>query len=495
VRRYTTPCRALPREAEAPAGETEKRRLLASYVAFNDNPNRRKISLGKSTPGASMTNPNPPLKMKQNIALLALCQAVFNTSTGVVMSVSALVGLALASNNALATLPHALQWEATAAFSIPLAFIMRRFGRKAGFIFGALMGSTGALVAAIAIFQGSFSLYLVAILFFGAYTISGHSFRFAAAEVADDKWRSIAISLVVGGGIVAAFVGPEISKWTHDVAATWLGNESFARAVEFICGPSIALVTAEPGSRNPPYQFASTFLVLAFIPLLLIAVVSFIQFPPMVKQTFETSGRSLRTIARQPAFVVAVLCAVIGWGVMVLMMAATPLAMVKEYGYSYVDAALVVQWHMFGMYAPSFFTGWLIGRIGLINVLIAGLILSSAAALIGLSGHSLAFFLAANICVGMGWNFLFVGSTTLLTKTYRPEEKNKSQGLNDALVFQSVAVFSFSAGLLHNSMGWESICFVLLPFIAIVFAAVLYLKLKPGAAPAGLGRPGVTAAE
>jgi MFS family permease len=447
-----------------------------------------------------MTDPSSPLRMKRNIALLAVCQAVFNTSTGVVMSVSALVGLALASNNALATLPQALQWEATAAFSIPLAFIMRRFGRKAGFVFGALMGSTGALVAAIAIFQGSFALYLVAILFFGAYTISGHTFRFAAAEVANDKWRSIAISLVIGGGVVAAFVGPEISKWTHDVSAAWLANESFARAVEFICGPGIAAVTAtgaaaDAASRTPPYQFASTFVVLAFIPLILIVVVSFIRFPPVVKQTFETSGRSLRTIAKQPAFVVAVLCAVIGWGVMVLMMAATPLAMVKEYGYDYVDAALVVQWHMFGMYAPSFFTGWLIGRIGLLNVLIAGLVLSLAAALIGLSGHSLAFFLIANICVGMGWNFLFVGSTALLTKTYRPEEKNKSQGLNDALVFQSVAVFSFSAGLLHNAIGWESICVVLLPFIAIVFAAVLYLKFKPGAAPEGMGRPAVAAAE
>ena len=444
-----------------------------------------------------MTNPNPPLKMKRNIALLAVCQAVFNTSTGIVMSVSALVGLALASNSALATLPQALQWEATAALSIPLAYIMRRFGRKAGFIFGALMGSTGALIAAMAIFQGSFALYLVAILFFGAYTISGHSFRFAAAEVADDKSRSIAISLVIGGGLVAAFVGPEISKWTHDVAAAWLDNDSFARAVEFICGPGIAAVTAaaEPGSRTPPYQFASTFLVLAFIPLLLIAVVLCVRFPPVVKQTFETSGRALGTIARQPAFVVAVLCAVIGWGVMVLMMSATPLAMVKEYGYSYVDAALVVQWHMFGMYAPSFFTGWLIGKIGLLNVLIAGLVLSLAAALIGLSGHSLAFFLAANICVGMGWNFLFVGSTALLTKTYRPEEKNKSQGLNDALVFQSVAAFSFSAGLLHNAIGWESICIVLLPFIAIVFVAVLYLKFKPGAAPEGAVRPTVAAAE
>jgi MFS family permease len=472
-----------------------KRSPLAIQMTLSHDQTRRAVSLGEPRFGALMANPDQPFKMKQNVALLALCQAVFNTSTGVVLSVSALVGLALASNNSLATLPQALQWEATAALSIPLAFIMRRFGRKAGFIFGALMGSTGALLAAIAIFQGSFIMYLVAILFFGAYTIAGHSFRFAAADVSDDKWRSIAISLVVGGGLVAAFVGPEISKWTHDVAATWLDNESFARAVEFICGPGIAVATAESGSRSPPYQFASTFVVLAFIPLLLIVVVSLVRFRPMVEQTFETSGRSLGTIAGQPAFVVAVLCAVIGWGVMVLMMAATPLAMVKEYGYGYESAALVVQWHMFGMYAPSFFTGWLIGKIGLLNVLIAGLILSSTAALIGLSGHSLAFFLAANVCVGMGWNFLFVGSTTLLTETYRPEEKNKSQGLNDALVFQSVAAFSFSAGLLHNAMGWESICVVLLPFIAIVFVAVLYLKFKPGAAPAGMGRPGAAAAE
>jgi MFS family permease len=395
----------------------------------------------------------------------------------------------------LATLPQALQWEATAALSIPLAFIMRRFGRKAGFIFGTLMGSMGALLAAIAIFQGSFATYLVAIVFFGAYTISGHSYRFAAADVANEKWRSIAISLVVGGGVIAAFVGPEISKWTHDVASDWLGNESFARAIEFICGPGIIAIATEPGSRTPPYQFASTFVILVFIPLILIGVVSFVKFPEKAETKFADSGRPLVKIATQPGYIVAVLCAAIGWGVMVLMMAATPLAMVREYGHPYEAAAFVVQWHMFGMYSPSFLTGWLIGRFGLLNVLIAGLMLSATAAIIGLSGHTLGFFLVANICVGMGWNFLFVGSTTLLTKTYNPEEKNKSQGLNDALVFQSVAAFSFSAGLLHNAMGWESICLVLLPFIAIVFVAVLYLKFKPGAAPVGLGRPSAAAAE
>lgn len=444
-----------------------------------------------------MAESDQPLKMKRNVALLSLCQAIFNTSTGVVLSVSALVGLALAANKSLATLPQALQWEATAAFAIPVAMIMRRFGRKAGFIFGALMGSVGGLLAAIAIFQGSFALYLVAIFFFGAYTISGQSYRFAAADVANEKWRSIAISLVVGGGVVAAFVGPEISKWTHDVAANWLGNEAFAKAVEFICGPGIALAATTTGADNAsiPYQFASTFVVLAFIPLLLIAVVSVVKFPQKAEQKFDNSGRSLSEIASQPAFIVAVLCAVIGWGVMVLMMAATPLAMVKEYGFDYEAAALVVQWHMFGMFAPSFFTGWLIGRFGLLNILVAGLVLSASAAVIGLSGHSLTFFLAANICVGTGWNFLFVGSTALLTKVYRPEEKNKSQGLNDALVFQSVAAFSFSAGLLQEAVGWTLVCTVLLPFVAIVFIAVLWLKYSPGAAPAGLGRSKAAAAE
>lgn len=442
-----------------------------------------------------MTDPNARPKMKRNIALLALCQATFNSSTGVVLSISALVGLALAPDASYATLPQALQWEATAAFSIPLAFVMRKFGRKAGFVVGALFGLAGALMAAIAILQGSFALYLAAIVLFGAYTISGQTYRFAAADVAIEKWRSIAISLVIGGGVVAAFVGPEIAKLTHHLTASWLENDSFARAVEFICGPGIAAATASVAGSNPPYQFASTFIVLAFIPLILIAVISIVKFPSKTKKKFDNSGRSLRTIATQPSFIVAVLCAVIGWGVMVLMMAATPLAMVREYGHSFEQAATVAQWHMVGMFAPSFFTGWLISRFGLLNILIAGLVLCTIAALIGMSGGTMGYFLAANFCVGTGWNFLFVGSTALLTRVYRPEEMNKSQGLNDALVFQSVAAFSFSAGLLHNSVGWTTVCMVLIPFIVVVFIAVLWLKFTLGAIPAGFERPGATAVE
>jgi len=433
--------------------------------------------------------------MKRNVALLALCQAMFNSSSGVVLSVSALVGLALAPSPSYATLPQALQWEATAAFSIPLAFIMRNLGRKTGFIIGALFGSAGAMVAASAIFQGSFLMYLTAIVLFGAFTISGQTYRFAAADVATEKWRSVAISLVIGGGVVAAFIGPEIAKLTHHLAGAWLQNDPFARAVEFICGPGVAAASDAKAGSNPPYQFASTFVVLAFIPLLLIGIVSIVQFPPRVVEKFDNTGRSLRTIATQPAFIVAVLCAVIGWGVMVLMMAATPLAMVREFGHSFEQAATVAQWHMVGMFAPSFFTGWLIGRFGLLNILIAGLVLSTTAALIGLSGGTMTHFLAANVCVGTGWNFLFVGATALLTKVYRPEEKNKSQGLNDALVFQSVAAFSFSAGMLQSAVGWTTVCMLLIPFVVVVFIAVLWLKFAPGAAPAGLGRAPAAAAE
>jgi MFS family permease len=441
-------------------------------------------------------SPEPTGKpgMKKNVALLALCQALFNSSTGVVLSVSALVGLALASDKSLATLPQALQWEATAAFSIPLAMIMRRFGRRTGFIFGALMGSAGALIAAVAIFQGSFELYLVAIIFFGAYTISGQTYRFAAADVADEKWHGIAISLVIGGGVLAAFIGPEISKWTHDVSSLWLGNETFAKVIEFICGPGITAAAKVAPGENPPYQFGVTFIVLAFLPILLIFMVSLVGFPKKEEQKFENSGRPLGEILRQPGYVVAVLCAVIGWGVMVLMMAATPLAMVQEYGHTFVDTAFIAQWHMFGMFAPSFFTGSLIKKCGLLNVLLAGLVLSSTAALIGMSGGTIEHFWFANICVGCGWNFLFVGATHLLTKMYHPEEKAKAQGMNDFMVFQSVAAFSLSAGLLQNSVGWTTVCMLLLPCVAVVFVAVLYLKFVPGAAPPGLGRPAAPAA-
>lgn len=393
--------------------------------------------------------------MRRNVALLAVCQALANISSGVLLAMAALVGYALATEKALATLPHAIQWEAVAASSIPVALLMRRLGRKSAFGIGALVGGLAALIGALAIFQHEFWIYAAATAVFGFFTATAQQLRFAAAEVADEAFRPKAISLVIAAAVIAAFVGPEIAKWTWQAV--------------------------------PDYDFAGTFLVLVFIPLLIILVIRFVRFPPRRERaTAAEPPRPITAIARQPGFVVAVLSATMGWGVMVLMMSATPIAMTAWCGYTTRDAMFVVQWHMVGMFAPGFVTGWLITRFGVLNVLLMGLALTATAATIGFAGNSIAHFTIANICVGAGWNFLFVAGTALLTHVYRRGEGAKVQGVNDMLVFQTVALFSFFGGWTQINLGWYTVCAVIMPFIAAVAIAVLWLKLTPGAAPPGL---------
>ena len=434
-----------------------------------------------------------PQHMKRNVFLLATCQALFNTSTGVLIAVAALVGYKLADDKAIATLPQALQWLSTAAFAIPVAIMMRRLGRRTGFTVSALFGIAGALVAAMSIFQHSYWLFVCATLLFGGFTAASQHYRFAAAEVSSLSFRSKAISLVIGGGVVAAFAGPEISKWTYNLADGWMGGDSFSAAVAFICGPGV--LNLPDRVPDAPYQFAGTFLVLAFIPIFLIAVIRAIRFPSVKEETHTEPARPLGEIMAQPGFIVAVLCAVIGWGIMVLMMTATPIAMKAEFGHHETDAMFVVQWHMVGMFAPSFITGSLIARYGLLNVLLAGLVLSASSAIAGAMGGTISHFWLANVLVGMGWNFLFVGGTALLTYTYRPSERARAQGVNDFMVFGAVAIFSGTSGWIQSVMGWTTVCYVVAPFIVAVFLAVLWLKLSPGAAPEGLGRRPVVAGE
>lgn len=439
-------------------------------------------------------NAAPP-HMKRNVGLLITCQALFNTSTGIMLAVAALVGFMLAPEGQkwLATAPHGVQWLSTAAFAIPVAMLMRRLGRKAAFILCSVLGSLGALVAAGAIFWHEFWVFMLATVIFGGFTAASQHYRFAAAEVASDAFRSTAISLVIGGGVFAAFAGPEIAKWTHDIAAGWMEGDAFSRAVAFICGPGA--LNPPPNVGEVPYQFAGTFLVMTLVPLVLICIVSLIRFPPMPPEARDEAPRRISTIASQPAFVVAVLCAVIGWGVMVFMMAATPLAMTAQFGHGTTDAMFITQWHMVGMFAPSFVTGSLINRYGLLNVLLCGLALTSSAAVTGMFGGTMFHFWLANIFVGAGWNFLFVGGTALLTHCYRPSERSRAQGVNDFLVFGSVAAFSTAAGWVQTTSGWLTVCIAMTPFVAVVFAAVLWLKLTPGAAPSGVrdGRPALPA--
>lgn len=425
-----------------------------------------------------------PPHMKRNVGLLATCQALFNTSTGVMLAVSALVGFKLApeSQKWLATTPHAVQWISTACFAIPVAIMMRRLGRKNAFVFSALFGIAGALVAAGSIFWQNFWVFMLATIIFGGFTAASQHYRFAAAEVASEAFRSRSISLVIGGGVVAAILGPEIAKWTHTVASSWMEQDAFSRAVAFICGPGALNLGSGVGDADP-YQFAGTFLVVALVPIVLIGIVSMVRFPPVPEPDFNEPPRSAGQLLGQPGFIVAVMCAVIGWGIMVFMMAATPLAMTAQFGLTTENAMLVTQLHMLGMFAPSFVTGWLIARYGLLNILLCGLALSTMAALVGLTGGTMTQFLVANVFVGSGWNFLFVGGTALLTHCYRPVEREKAQGINDFLVFGTVAIFSGAAGWVQTGFGWTTVCIVMLPFIAIVAVAVAWLKFTPGAAP------------
>lgn len=391
--------------------------------------------------------------MRRNVILLSTSQALANTTQGVLLSIVALVGFTLAENKALTTLPHAVQWLGVMVSAVPVSMMMRRLGRRAAFVSTAFFATIAAALAAFAVYIGNFWVFTAALFIFGWFSAGAQHYRFAAAEAADEQFRSRAISLVIGGGVVAAFIGPEIAKWTKDLWA--------------------------------PYTFAGTLIALAFVPLLLMATVAWVDIPKPPEVKKGETGRSMREIAMQPGFIVAVLAAVIGWGAMVLMMASTPVAMV-QHGHHFDDAAFVIQWHIFGMYAPSFVTGWLIARIGVMNVLLAGLALSTAAAVNGLIGLDVFNFWIANICVGAGWNFLFVGGTTLLTYTYRPAERAKVQGVNDFLVFGSVAAFSFVSGWIQTGFGWNVVMYAMLPLIFAVFCAVLWLRLNPQAAPEGI---------
>lgn len=384
-----------------------------------------------------------PVSPRKNVSLLVACQALCNTLTTVMLATSALAGYHLAANKGLATLPHAVQWVATMAMAIPAAMLMRRWGRKGAFAFGAQFGIAGGLIGAYALYIGNFWMFVSATVMTGFFAAFAQHYRFAAAEAAPLEWRSRAISFVIGGGLIAAFVGPEIAKLTKDAVAGHL--------------------------------FAGAYVAVAAIPLLLIAVLMFVDFPRAVEQERSGSGRPMARIAAQPAYIVAVLAAAMGWGNMVFLMTATPIAMIVN-GHSFADAAFVVQWHVFGMFAPSFFTGWLINRFGVLNIMLCGLGLAVVAVGFGLSGTTVPRFWLTNVCIGVGWNFLFVSATTLLMETYRPEEKSKAQGLNDCLVFGSVAVFSFTAGYIQASFGWVTVNYFVLPWVFGVAAAVLWLK-------------------
>lgn len=385
--------------------------------------------------------------MRRNLMLLVACQALLLTGGVVVLSTAALVGSRLASRQSLATVPLAIYAVGTMATAMPASMLMKRIGRRWGFALGGTLGVLGAGVAALGVEQSDFALFCGGMAVLGAFMAFGGYYRFAAAEVAPREYCSRAIGYVTGGGVVAAFAGTWLSVLTQNVR----GFDRFSA--------SYVLVGAAAAAT--------------------IALAMLLRVPTPTKEECARCGRPLLAIARQPEYVVAVIAAALGYFVMGLIMNAAPLAM-RAHALTFGVTAFVIQWHVVAMFAPSFGTGPLISRIGVVRVLALGGVLASACVIISLVGAGRTDFWLALVALGVGWNFLYIGGTTLLTRTYVAEERAKSQGLNDLIVYAAIAVAALGAGEIHSLWGWRAVNLATVPAIAVIVSAVVWLAARRG---------------
>ncbi len=384
--------------------------------------------------------------MKRNVSLLALCQGYAQTSVTVVISVSALAALAIVEDKSLATLPHAFMWVATALAATPASLLMRRLGRRSGFAIGSIFGFAGCALCTLGIQYADFWVFIAGTSCMGAFNAFNQYLRFAAAETADDSFRPKAIAFVIGGGIIAAFVGGTLAGKTSQLLVP---------------------------------QFTATYLILAAFPLLLAITIQFIRMPepeaPVRKSAEKRStGRPLMEIMKQPAFVVAAIGTSVSWAGMILMMAATPLSM--KYSGLELDVPFVIQWHMFAMFAPSFIAGSLIIRFGHQKVVMMGFALFFGGIIAGLTGITVANFFVTNVLIGAGWNLMLIGSTALLVTCHTDDEKGKVQGANDTIAYILAAISSFFAGYLQIELGWNAVMIAIIPQVLIVGAAVWWMR-------------------
>ena len=362
----------------------------------------------------------------RNIALLATSQALAGSSQAIVISVAALTAASMAPNQGLATLPVTLMIIGTALATGPAAWLIHSWGRREGFAFGAAVSVPAALLAALAAWLGNFWLFCLALAIFGTSAAFGQQYRFAAADSVPPEMKSRAISWVLFGGVVAGFIGPPLAAISKD----WISGATFA----------------------------ATYLVMAGLAVIAIGVLWQTRLAPTVKNAEERrAGRSIGELVRTPTIIIPMLAAAISYALMVLVMVAAPLAMVYVCGHSTTDAAFAIQWHVVAMFAPSFVTGAIISRIGAHLTAAIGLGLIMAAAIVNLNGISVAHFVAALVLLGVGWNFGFIASTAMLSTAYRPEEAARVQGLNEQVVFGSMAVASIASGVLLQWIGWQSI--------------------------------------
>lgn len=374
-----------------------------------------------------------------NIARLAIAQALAGANSTVVYATGAIVGNALAPDKALATLPISIFVVGMAACTLPAGAIARRHGRRTAFLAGTGCGVLVGLLAALAVVVGSFGLFCVATFFGGAYAAVVLSFRFAAADGVPPKQRPRALSLVMAGGVFAGVIGPQLVTHTMDLSG--------------------------------PYLFAATFLAQAGVAVLCGLILLGVRLP-MPTAAEVSGGRPLAVVARQPRFIVAVTCGVVSYLLMNFLMTAAPLAM-RLCGLSQESANLGLQWHVIAMYAPSFFTGRLIARFGAPRVVGVGLALTGAAAVAGLLGQDVGHFWVSLVLLGLGWNFGFVGASSLVLECHEPAERTRVQSLNDFIVFGTMALGSFASGGLLTAYGWDTVLWVSFGPLALAVAALI----------------------
>jgi MFS family permease len=393
--------------------------------------------------------------MRRNLFLLACCQAIGQAGNTMMFAATALSVVTFYPNRDLATLPITMQHLGVMLWVFPASLLMQRMGRRFGFRVGSVFGMTGATVAGYGLYTASFVMMCLGGLILGYAVASLQMYRFAAAELVPLSHRAKAISWVTAGGVVAAVVGPSLVRWTHD---QWV----------------------------PLYL--ATYAGMVLVHLVVFGIMSFIRFPPpqeapSMAEAGSHAGsvpppRSLWVIASQPRFAAAALAGMVAFGTMSFLMSASPLAIVAC-GLPHTEAHWVIFLHVMGMFVPSFFTGNLIMRYGTTMVMSWGITLLLLGVVAGLTGMTEWNFRIALTLNGIGWNFLFVGATTLVTTCYRPNERGKAQALNDFLVFGTTATASFMAGFLQERLGWYPLNWFSIALMAVAVVAVAWLRLQP----------------
>ncbi len=379
------------------------------------------------------------LEARRNVLILACCQGLYLSCSSVGIALSALVGSTLAPTTALATLPYSLIVLTTACTTVPLSFFMAKIGRRPGFIVGATLGGLGGAISAAGIFTDSFVTFCIGNALMGCFQASAQYYRFAAADAADQDFKARAVSWVMTGGVIAAVLGPSIASYSKNAF--------------------------------PSVLYAGSFLAISVLALTTIVLLLQLRLPAVATASPTGRGRPLAVIARQPAFIAAVTNSVLGYATMSFVMTATPLAIVACGNLS-DDAINVIRVHLIGMFLPSFFTGRLIARYGVATILITGSALSLLCAMVALLGTTLVHFWIALIALGVGWNFMYIGATTLLTTTYQPEERAKVQGTNEFLTFGTVALASLASGGVFGRFGWSAVNFGVIPLLLVAVFTV-----------------------